>query len=105
MPSWLPGVLVALVGVIPAFLVWVQTDAARKSADRQSQRTASREDLDSAREFWRESLEAANQRIAQLSTDLDVERGETRRLRVRVGRLEDTLRRAGLAVPNGNEPP
>lgn len=114
MPTWLPGVLVALVGVIPAVLVYQQADAARKQAAIKDQRTASREDLDSARQFWRESFDAANKRIGQLEGELDTERAETRRLRRRVDRLEtilavpavrEVLEKMGLRVPNGSGEP
>ena len=42
--------------------------------------------------------------VTAVREDLISERKETRRLRLRVARLEELLRDAGLPVPNGVEP-
>jgi multidrug resistance efflux pump len=111
MPTWLPGVLVALVGVIPAFLVFQQADTARKQATVQADRTArlderkaDREELQSALTFWKTSFDAVTKDNGELRKELATERRDAVRLRRRVERLEDALRRAGLSVPNGADP-
>lgn len=109
--TWLPVVLVALVGIIPAILTWQQADAARKQNAEQARRTArledrkvDREELQAAVTFWKTSFDAVTLDNQQLRKDLDLERGVTRRLSWRVDKLERALRAAGLPVPNG-EPP
>lgn len=112
MPLWLPGVLVALVGVIPAMLVFRAADEARKQAALQADRTlrlderkADRDELQSALDFWKTSFNAVQLDNRELRKDLDTERGVTRRLSQRVGRLEEALRRARVPIPNGNGEP
>lgn len=112
MPTWLPGVLVALVGVIPAFLVFQQADAARKQAAAQADRTtrlderkADRDELASALDFWKRSFDAVTLDNKELRAELEVERQAHRRTRARVDTLEQVLRRRGIPVPNGTEAP
>lgn len=101
MPLWLPGVLVALVGVLPAILVYRAADEARKQAAAQAERTAilderkaDREELASALDFWRTSFDAVTLDNKEL-------RKEVRWCRARIDKLEQILRRAGIPVPNG----
>lgn len=112
MPIWLPYALTTLVGLAASWVALRNSTVAHKQAAEQAKQAAAldkrkvdREELDSARAFWKESLDAANSQIAQLRTDLDAERRETSRLRVRVGKLEQILRRAGIQVPNGMDGP
>lgn len=111
MPTWLPIILVALVGVVPAFLVWSQAGIARKQAAIQVDRTtrlderkADRDELASALDFWKRSFDAVALDNKELRAELEVERQAHKRTRSRVDRLEQTLRRAGVQVPNGGEP-
>lgn len=110
MPLWLPGVLVALVGVIPAMLVFKAADDARKQAATQAdratrldERKADRDELASALDFWKRSFDAVTLDNKELRKDLDAERVQGGRLRMRVGRLEQALHRAGVDIPNGSE--
>lgn len=103
MPLWLPGVLVALVGVIPAVLVYQQADAARRQsaaqADRAAeleQRKADREDLQALVDIWKQSFDA----VTLDNKDLRKEVGWCRR---RITQLEQALRRAGVPIPNGDD--
>lgn len=110
MPAWLPGILVALVGVIPAMLVWQQADAARKQTATKASRDEVREAFDTAKKLYEggiaeaeRRIEGCNKRIVSLETDLEAARLRERSHVRRIGRLEDALRRAGLSVPNGTD--
>jgi predicted nucleic acid-binding Zn-ribbon protein len=110
MASWLPGVLVALVGIIPAILVWGQAGRARKQSASKATRDDVREAFDQARTLWEGSvqeaqrrIESCNKRIVSLEGDIEAARQREKGLRQRVARLEEALRRAGLQVPNGSE--
>jgi chromosome segregation ATPase len=108
--AWAPGVLVALVGIIPGVLVYQQATAKLKQDARQAARDDIREAFDSAKRLYeggiqeaQRQIDSCNRRIAELEADLEAARGREGGLRRRISRLEDALRRAGLAVPNGTE--
>jgi len=110
-PSWLPGVLVALVGVLPAVLVFQQADRARKDTANKATRDDVREAFDTARKLYEGGIQEAerriencNRRVAALEADVEAARTREQALRRWIRKLEDALRREGVAVPNG-EPP
>lgn len=110
MPAWLPGLLVALVGIVPGVLVWQQAGAARKQAATKASRDDVREAFDSAKKLYEGGLAEAerqivaqSRRISSLEADLEAARQREKSHVRRIGRLEDALRRAGLNVPNGVE--
>jgi predicted nuclease with TOPRIM domain len=110
MTAWLPGILVALVGIIPAVLVWFQTDKARKQAAEQASKSDVREAFESAKRLYegglqeaQRQIDACNKRVAELEVDLEAARVREKGLRQWVARLENALRRANLAIPNGTD--
>jgi predicted nucleic acid-binding Zn-ribbon protein len=107
-PAWLPGILVALVGIIPAFLVFQQADRARKDTASKATRDDVRDAFDTARKLYEggiaeaeRRIENCNRRVTALEGDLEAARVRERALRRWVGQLEAALRDAGVATPNG----
>lgn len=115
MATWLVVVLPLLPSSLAAVLVWQVQTANRRQAVEQAkeakaqaeraakldERKADRDELQSALDFWKTSFDAVTLDNRQLRAELDAERGEHRKTRTRVDRLERTLRRAGIPVPNG----
>jgi chromosome segregation ATPase len=111
-PSWLPGVLVAMVGIIPGVLVFWQAGQARKQSASKATRDDVREAFDQARTLWEGSvqeaqrrIESCNKRIVSLEADIEAALIREKGLRARVVRLEDELRLAGRPIPNGSADP
>jgi hypothetical protein len=110
-PAWLPGILVALVGIIPAVLVFQSADRARKETASKATRDDVRDAFDTARKLYEggiaeaeRRIDGCNKRVVALEADVEAARLREQGLRRWIGRLEEALRRAGVPVPNG-EPP
>jgi uncharacterized membrane-anchored protein YhcB (DUF1043 family) len=108
MTAWLPGILVALVGIIPAVLVWLQTDKARKQAADQASKSDVREAFDSAKNLYegglqeaQRQIDACNKRVAELEAAVEAARVREKSLRSWIGKLERALRQAQVPIPNG----
>lgn len=109
MATWLVVLLPTLPAGLSAVLVWQVSTANRRQAIAQAERAtrleerkADRDELQSALDFWKTSFEAVTLDNRQLRKELDVERGEHRKTRTRVDKLERAMRRAGVPIPNGN---
>lgn len=110
MLSVLGIVIPSLAAVLSSILVWQLGTANRKQAAQQASRSDVREAFDSAKKLYEggiaeaeRQIEASNRRITTLEADLEAARVRERSHVRRIGRLEDALRRAGLAVPNGTD--
>jgi nitrogen fixation/metabolism regulation signal transduction histidine kinase len=111
MASWLPGVLVALVGIIPGILVFWQAGQARKQSALKASKDEVREAFDQAKSLYQAGIDEAqrriencNRRVTSLEADVEAARTREQALRRWIRQLEDALRREGIPVPNG-EPP
>jgi chromosome segregation ATPase len=111
MPAWLPGILVAMVGIIPGILVYAQAGAARRQAASKASKDEVREAFNAARDLYQAGIteaqrriENCNRRVATLEADMEAARTREQALRRWIRQLEDALHREGIATPNG-EPP
>jgi hypothetical protein len=107
MATWLVVLLPTLPSGLAAVLVWQVSTANRRQTAEQAARTialderkADREELQTALAFWRTSFEAVSLDNKELRKELDVERRDHRRTKLRVDKLEREIRQAGLEVPN-----
>jgi septal ring factor EnvC (AmiA/AmiB activator) len=105
--EWLPGALASIVAVISAFLVWQQSEAARRDkrslgdiTQRLEDRKADREELSGARAFWKESMDEARAQIKSLQDDLEASRQREMGYVKRIRRLETILRVNNIEIPN-----
>jgi hypothetical protein len=104
--SWLPGVLVALIGIIPGVLVWRQAAQAREEtamAQRLTQgiegRRVDQAAFEAARAIYEAGLQEAQRQLTQrLEQILLLERAMARCER-RIDALVRELRQAGVPVP------
>jgi phage FluMu protein gp41 len=104
--SWMPGVLVALIGVLPGMLAWRQATQAREETERTQRyaqgldaRKADQLAFDSARSIYEAALEEARRQLAQRLEQILLLERDVARLHRRVDALERALRSAGVPVP------
>jgi hypothetical protein len=113
MPTWAQILIagIAALGVAtPGVLAFRAASRANRVAAEEKRLAAQLEDrkVDSAafataQGIYERGIAEVSRQLQRCQEDLAIERHETRRLRARVTRLEQTLRAAGLAVPNGIE--
>lgn len=118
MASWVPGIIVALISILPGMLVWRQATQAHTEAKltreeiKAQQRQA--ESLDArkvdqaayavAESIWKAGMaEAERQAVQAREQTILVERTNARQRR-RIDALELALRQAGMPVPPEETP-
>lgn len=104
--AWLPGVLVALIGILPGILAYRQAAAAKEETARQQRfsqgldaKKADQMAFEAARAIYEAGLTEARRQLAQRLEEILLLERDLQRLRRRVDALEVPLRQAGLPVP------
>jgi hypothetical protein len=104
--AWLPGVLVALIGIVPGVLVWRQaaqaredTEDAQRAAEGVERRRVDQEAYTVAEAIWRAGMAEAERQAVQAREQVLLREREIGRLQRRVDALEVALRTAGVPVP------
>jgi ubiquinone biosynthesis protein UbiJ len=102
----MPGVLVALIGILPGMLVWRQASQAREESARTARyaqgldaRKADQLAFDSARSIYEAALAESRRQLAQRLEQILLLERDLARLRRRVDALERAMRAAGVPVP------
>lgn len=112
---WIPTILGTFTALVSGYLVWQNSDAARKDRHEVDTKTVeleqskvalerrkvNRDELESAKDFWKDTMEAAQKRIDSLERELATTRAREREYSKRISVLEDTLRINNIRVPNG----
>jgi hypothetical protein len=103
---WLPGVIVALIGILPGMLVWRQAAQAReetKRTERYAQgldaRKADQLAFETARSIWEAGLDEARRQLAQRLEQLLILERDVARCQRRVDTLELAMRQTGVRIP------
>jgi phosphoglycolate phosphatase-like HAD superfamily hydrolase len=104
--AWLPGVLVALIGIVPGVLVWRQaaqakqeTAAAQRYAQGLDARKVDQLAYESARSIYEAGLAEAQRQLAQRLEQILILERDVARLQRRLDAHELALRQAGVPPP------
>jgi hypothetical protein len=104
--SWMPGVLVALIGILPGVLVWNQakqareeTQATQRYAQGLDARRADQLAFDTARSIYEAGAAEQRRQLAQRLEHILLLERDLARERRRVDALVLALRAAGIPVP------
>lgn len=106
MAAWLPGVLVALIGILPGMLAWRQATQAREETAIQERiahgvdaRKVDQLAFESARSIYEAGLAEAQRQLAQRLEQILLRDREIGQRNRRIDALELALRQAGVPVP------
>jgi hypothetical protein len=105
-PPWMPGVIVALIGIVPGMLVWRQaaqareeTQATQRYAQGLDARRADQLAFETAQSIYDASIAEQRRQLAQRLEHILLLERDLQRERRRVDTLELRLRQAGVPVP------
>ena len=104
--TWLPGVLVALIGIVPGVLAWRQATRARDEMQAQERATESLDHrkvdqaaFEAARSIYEAGLIEAQRQLTQRLEQILILERESARHQRRIDALEAAMRQAAMPVP------